>query len=233
MILYNLRYRTLAEPYVKQLALTFSNMPDYRADAYVVSRCNTDVYQWLEAWPAWSNTIGALIIGEPFSGKTHLCHTFFEKFPHARMLSGKAYAHHHPFDLTESLFIIDDADKAPSEWLFHFFNHMRAKNGHIILTMTRPYHDWCQLPDLTSRLSTLATFTLSLPDDDMVLTLLKKNLNDRGVFTDEAVLVYLAQRIDRSYVTLNRCVRVLERLSAEQKRNITVAFVRGILTDLC
>lgn len=218
---------------MKQLALTFSNMPDYRADSYVVSACNADAYQWLKAWPAWSNTIGALIIGEPFSGKTHLCHTFLERFPHARMLNGRAHTYCHPFDLAESLFIIDDADKAPPEWLFHLFNHVRAKNGHIMLTMARSYHDWCQLPDLTSRLSTLATFTLSLPDDDMVLTLLKKNLNDCGVFTNEAVLVYLAQRIDRSYAMLNDCVRVLERLSAEQKRNITIAFVRGILMDLC
>ncbi len=214
---------------MKQRALSFPNIPDYRASSYVVSPCNADAYQWLHAWPAWSETMGTLITGEAFSGKTHLCYTFLEKHPHARMFNGYVCTSYHPFDLNESLFIIDDADKASPEWLFHLYNHIKAKNGNLILTTTKPHHEWCDLADLTSRLSTLQTFTLNLPDDNMMSALLRKNLNDCGVVVNESVLAYLTQRIDRSYTSLNECVHLLERLSAEQKRNITVSFARSIL----
>ena len=199
----------------------------------MVGSCNADAYRWLEAWPAWPlDTMGALILGEPHSGKTHLCHTFVEKNRQARFLNGQVCAANHPFELKESLFVLDDADRAPAPWLFHFFNHAKERGAQFVMTMSQPYQNWCTLPDLSSRLATLSTFTLSLPDDALVLALLKKNLVECGVFVDEQVLMYLGQHIDRSYAMVDHWVRLLERLSAEQKRNITIAFIRGILNDM-
>lgn len=217
---------------MKQLAFSFPNIPTYTADTYVVSDCNNDVYRWLQAWPKWPGALGSLILGEAHSGKTHLCHTFMEKHPSVRSLNGHVCSAHHPFDLKESLFIIDDADQAPAPWLFHFFNHAKERGAHFVLTMTHPYQDWCQLKDLSSRLATLPTFHLNLPDEAMMLALLKKNLTDCGVFVDEAVLAYLCQHIERSYATADYWVQLLERLSAEQKRNITISFIRSILNDM-
>lgn len=217
---------------MKQRAFSFPNTTLHTRESYVVSTCNADAYQWLEAWPDWPSTIGALILGEPHSGKTHLCQTFKEKNPHARFLNGQVCAANHPFEFKESLFVFDDADYAPEPWLFHFFNHAKEKGAQFVITMTRPYQDWCTLPDLSSRLTTLSTFTLNLPDDAMVQTLLKKNLIDCGVFVDDQVLTYLGQHIDRSYAAIDHWVQLLERLSAEQKRNITVSFVRGILKEM-
>lgn len=191
-------------------------------------------YQWLEAWPNWPlEAIGALILGEPHSGKTHLCQSFIEKNNHARFLNGQVCAANHPFEFKESLFVLDDADYAPEPWLFHFFNHAKEKGAQFIITMSKHHQDWCTLPDLSSRLTTLPTFTLNLPDDAMVHALLKKNLIDHGVFVDDQVLTYLGKHIDRSYAAINQWVQLLDRLSAEQKRNITIAFVREILNDIC
>ncbi|MDP3372527.1 MAG: DnaA/Hda family protein [Candidatus Paracaedibacteraceae bacterium] len=217
---------------MKQLAFSFPNIPTYNADSYVVSDCNVDAYRWLQAYPNWSGAIGSIILGDQLSGKTHLCHTFIEKHKSVRSLNGHVCSAHHPFDFKDSLFIIDDADQAPAPWLFHFFNHAKEKGAQFVLTMTHPHQDWCRLKDLSSRLATLPTFQLNLPDDAMMLALLKKNLADRGVFVDEPVLVYLGQHIDRSYAMADYWVQLLERLSAEQKRNITIAFIRGILNDM-
>lgn len=217
---------------MKQRAFSFPNTTLHTRESYVVSTCNTDAYKWLDAWPKWSDTIGTLILGEAHSGKTHLCQTFIEKNTGARFLNGQVCAANHPFEYKESLFVLDDADYAPEPWLFHFFNHAKEKGSQFVMTMSRPHQDWCTLPDLSSRLATLSTFTLNLPDDAMVQALLKKNLIDCGVFVDDHVLTYLGQHIDRSYTAINHWVQLLERLSAEQKRNITIAFVRGILNDM-
>jgi chromosomal replication initiation ATPase DnaA len=217
---------------MKQLALSFPNAPTFTRESYVVGACNSDAHQWLDVWPAWSGAVGSIVLGEHHSGKTHLCHVFLENHPTARFLNGHVCAANHPFDLKESLFVLDDADRAPAPWLFHFFNHVRERGAQFVMTMEKPYYEWCQLPDLSSRLATIPTFMLHLPDDALVLALFKKNLSDRGVFVEEQVLSYLGQHIDRSYAAVDYWVQLLERLSAEQKRNITIAFVRGILNDL-
>lgn len=218
---------------MKQRAFSFPNTTLHTRESYVVSTCNAEAYTCLEAWPKWpSETIGALILGEPYSGKTHLCQTFIQKNPNARFLNGQVCAANHPFEFKESLFVLDDADYAPEPWLFHFFNHAKEQGSQFVMTMTKHHKDWCTLPDLSSRLATLSTFTLNLPDDAMVQALLKKNLIDCGVFVEDQVLIYLGQHIDRSYAMIDHWVRLLERLSAEQKRNITVAFVRRILNNM-
>jgi chromosomal replication initiation ATPase DnaA len=175
-------------------------------------------------------------VGEPHSGKTHLCHTFLEKQSHlekstVRFLNGHVCAANHPFDLNDTLFVLDDADKAPEPWLFHFFNHLKEKQARVVMTMSQPHHRWCRLPDLASRLTTLPIAILDLPDDALLLAMLKKNLIDAGVFVDDSVLTYLGHHIDRSYTMVHHWVTLLERLSAEQKRNITIAFIRKILNQ--
>ncbi|MES2252465.1 MAG: hypothetical protein V4482_02115 [Pseudomonadota bacterium] len=215
---------------MKQRALFFPSSPTFTRKNYVVGACNGDAFRVLEAWPAWG-AFGTLIVGEAHSGKTHLCHTFLESHTEALYLNGHTCAAQHPFDLNESIFILDDVEHASETWLFHFFNHAKDNGSYFILTMSQHYQNWCKLPDLCSRLATLPLLTLNLPDDALMLAHLKKNLTDRGVSVDSSVLSYLVQHIDRSYASVEHWVNVLERLSAEQKRNITIAFVRGILND--
>lgn len=215
---------------MKQRALLFPNSPTFTRENYVVGACNKDAFSWLEAWPAWA-ALGTLIVGEEHSGKTHLCHTFLQSHPEAIYLNGRTCAAQHPFDLNESIFILDDVEHVSEAWLFHFFNHAKDKGGSFILAMSQHYKHWCSLPDLCSRLASLPLHTLNLPDDALVLALLKKNLTDRGVTVDSSVLSYLVQHIDRSYAGVEQWVNLLERLSAEQKRNVTIAFVRGILNN--
>ena len=182
---------------MKQRALSFPSTTTFTRENYVVGACNSDAHRWLDAWPMWSGSIGALILGEPHSGKTHLSHTFLEKNPNTRILNGPTCIEHHPFDLTESLFVIDNADCVPASWLFHFFNHVKDNGTQFVMTMSQPYQEWCDLADLSSRLATLPLFTLNLPDDVLMLALLRKNLADRGVHVEENVLTYLVQHMDR------------------------------------
>ena len=88
---------------MKQRAFSFPNTTLHTRESYVVSACNADAYQWLEAWPNWPGTMGTLILGEAHSGKTHLCQTFMEKNRDARFLNGQVCAANHPFELKESL----------------------------------------------------------------------------------------------------------------------------------
>ncbi len=95
--------------------------------------------------------------------------------------------------------------------------------------MSRPYQAWCDLPDLASRLATVPHFLFEAPDDHVMMSLMKNKLIDLGMLVDETTLLYLTQHIDRSYVAIDQWVHRLNQLSAEQKKSLTLPFVRSIL----
>ena len=216
-----------------QRSLSFINIPSYSEDTYVVGNANREVFHWLNGYAEWPPYIrGGLLYGEQGSGKTHLCHVIKAHHSDGVMLNGRAYSGHHPFDVTGGFFIIDDADCASSEWLFHLYNHASQNAIPVFLTMTSPLSAWCFLPDLMSRLKTLAPFELSWPDEGMMHALLCKKFYDMGLVVHTDVLTYLAQRIDRSYPSINAWVTHLDRLSAEYKRKITIPFIKEMCSEM-
>ena len=58
--------------------------------------------------------------------------------------------------------------------------------------------------------------------------LIKKKLTDLGIHVDEGPLHYLSQRLDRTFTAIDECVKCIDTLSAEQKRNVTLPFVRSV-----
>jgi chromosomal replication initiation ATPase DnaA len=217
---------------VRQLALSFPNIPSYAPAAYVVGEGNREAYDWLKAYPTWrslSDMNGVLITGDKFSGKTHLCHVLRDMYPEARMLNGAIFSSYHPFEFEDQLLILDDADRAPASWLFHLYNHFKAKGNCFVMTMKSPYQDWCTLNDLSSRFATLPHFNLSPPDDHIMISVFQKKLGDLGIVVERSVLSYLAQHIERSYTSIDAWINQLNRLSAEQKKNITLPFIRSVL----
>jgi chromosomal replication initiation ATPase DnaA len=215
---------------VRQRTLSFPHSPDYSTNAYVVGESNIKILQWFNSIDSWPKVVlGGIIVGADKAGKTHLCHVLHEKYPDSVYLNGHVCSQHHPFDYNDApIYIIDDADALPESWLFHFYNHVLSCQKKLILTINKPISDWCSLKDLLSRLSTLPSFTLEWPDESMMYLLIKKKLTDLGIHVDEGPLHYLSQRLDRTFTAIDECVKCIDTLSAEQKRNVTLPFVRSV-----
>ena len=87
------------------------------------------------------------------------------------------------------------------------------------------------LPDLRSRINSIPSFEINEPDDDLLGAVLIKLFFDRQLKVDHDVILFLLKRIERSFSSLNKVVKELDNAALDQKRKITIPFVRSILKD--
>jgi chromosomal replication initiation ATPase DnaA len=51
---------------------------------------------------------------------------------------------------------------------------------------------------------------------------------DKGISVDDAVLNYIAKRIDRNFASIKHWAQVIDMLSAQKKRSITFNMLQGL-----
>ena len=130
----------------------------------------------------------------------------------------------------QKAFVADDMLSYPEELLFHLYNHISANGGYVLLTTkSDPTDERVTLPDLRSRLISMPEIGIDAPDDMLLQMLLTKELSDRQLRVPPAVVNYIMCRIERSFSAIYMFVSRLDRASMEEKRNITVPFVKSIL----
>lgn len=178
-----------------------------RAD-FLVSDANADAVRFLDAWATWPLPV-ALLIGPAGSGKTHL----------ASIFTRRAYAR-----------LVDDAEAAEEEALFHAWNAAVAERRPLLLTARAAPRDWhVRLPDLASRLAATPSVTIARPDDALLRGVIAKQFRDRGLEAPPELLSYLAARIERSFAAAADIVARLDAAALAQRRPLTVPLARSVL----
>lgn len=179
---------------------------DGEAD-FFVSPANADAVAWLDRWPDWPLPV-ALLIGPAGAGKSHL----------ARIFARRAGAE-----------IIDDAEHADREALFHSWNAARPGRPLLIVAQLPP-RDWPQqLADLASRLAATPQLRIAAPDDALLAALLAKQFRDHGLRVGGDVIDYVLARIDRSFASIARIVSALDAAALAAGRPVTVPLARSVL----
>ncbi len=174
---------------------------------FFVSTANADAVAWLDRWPAWPQP-QALLVGPAGSGKSHL----------ARLFAARAPAR-----------VIDDADHADAETLFHAWNAATPTQP-LLLTARQASRLWPQrLPDLASRLAATPTLVIADPDDALLAAVLAKQFADRGLRVAADVADYILARIDRSFAAGGAVVAALDAAALAAGRAVTVPLVRSVL----
>jgi chromosomal replication initiation ATPase DnaA len=117
--------------------------------------------------------------------------------------------------------------------LFHLLNLAREEEAYVLLTArTPPLAFEVELRDLRSRLRALPVVTLEEPDDLLFRALIVKYCADRQMAVDEAVVGYLASRIERSYAAARQAVSLLDTEALRQGRPVTRALAAELLHAL-
>lgn len=173
---------------------------------YFVSTANADAVAWLDRWPDWPQP-QALLIGPEGAGKSHL----------ARIFAARTGAR-----------LVDDADAADPEALFHAWNAATADAPLLMLARRRP-RDWPhRLPDLASRLAATPLLAIADPDDALLGAVLAKQFADRGLRLPSEVAAYLLTRIERSFAAVAATVASLDAAALAEGRAITVPLAREV-----
>ena len=186
-----------------QLPLPLAYRPATGAGDFVHAAANADARAWLDGPPR----ARTLLVGPPASGKTHL---------------GRIFAARHGATL------LDDADRADQEALFHAWNSADAAAPVLFTARALPRH-WATLPDLASRLAATPTLVIGLPDEALLGALLVKQFADRGVRIAPEVVAFVVRRLERSFAAVADTVAALDAAALARGREIAVPLARAVL----
>ncbi len=198
-----------------QIPLHFPHQPAMTREDFLVSDSNREALAWIDRAPAW-NAPALYIYGPEGSGKTHLASIWKARFPDATLI--------------ENIETIA-GNRPQEETLFHLYNRLRQVPGSILLTGSLPLAmTKFAIPDLASRLRACPQVALGLPDEHLLRALLVKLFSDRQMRIDVAVIEYAITRMERSFADARTLVAQLDHMSLTEKRSVTPAMVRQMLT---
>jgi DnaA family protein len=137
----------------------------------------------------------------------------------------------------QPLLAIDDPDAIAGamDWerhLFTLYNDCLAAGTRLAVAAREPAVDLpLALPDLRSRLAAMPHYALKPLDESQQREALKVRAAARGIALPEDGLQYLQRRFARDMGSLYAILERLDAASLEQKRPLTVPFIRSVLDD--
>ena len=172
--------------------------------------------------------------GPEGSGKTHLGFIFKE------IMNAKFIKHlkkNHLLSVNKgNSYILDDFEpkaKIDEEMLMHFFNESYSGSGSIlILSKTPPGKIKYALPDLNSRVKSFLSAKISLPDDQVLYSILVKELDQRKLNLSDNLCFYILKRITRNYKSVLKLVKKLDRFSLESKTKLKLSDIRRVIENI-
>ena len=233
----NIKLRNIIKSgFNKQLALPLTFKTLKNRENFIISNCNQSAINLIDNTDFWRgkkkiNSIpGALIFGPNGCGKTHLSYIFKEHNDSIYLTSLK------PNDLDlikkESNFIIDDfipSINYPSELVMHFINQVTYNESSVLfLSKCSAFEmDW-KLDDLNSRIRSLLTCEIKLPDDILLYTFMIKYAEEKKLILNDNQCLYILERLERNFEGVINFINELDLISLETKKKVSYSNIQYI-----
>lgn len=192
---------------MNQIGLPLAWPPGPGDDDFLVTPSNAQAFQLLERWATWP-VMTALLVGPRKSGRSVL----------ARLFAARGGQ------------FIDDADRRTEKDLFHAWNAAQSERRPQLFVAEAAPPAWnVTLPDLRSRLAASPVATIGPPDDDLIRALLQRQFERRRLDARPDLIAWLATRLDRSFVAIERAVDALEQDTIERRKRLSIPRARATL----
>ncbi|MEZ5786834.1 MAG: chromosomal replication initiator DnaA [Xanthobacteraceae bacterium] len=215
-----------------QLALALGHSASMAREDFVVSPANAEalamIERWRDDWPV--RTLA--LVGPRGSGKSHLAAIWAARSGARTVAAAELDEKAVPAVLAGGAAVVEDLAEGTlnERALFHLLNFAQQQRAYILLTAeSAPGSLALRVADLASRLRAVPVVALAAPDDALLQAVLVKLFADRQLTVDEALLVYLERRIERSIAAARRVVEVLDRESLRRRRPLTRALAADVL----
>jgi chromosomal replication initiation ATPase DnaA len=207
---------------MQQLPLDLLAPDRFSRDHFVVGEAVRPVLDLLLQPQTWLAP-HLLVHGPSGSGKTHLGHIFAEAHGAAFVAAPDSFG----LDIVPGQsYVMDDAETASEEVLFHLFNITQASGGYLVLlTSLHPLQWDVRLADWQSRLRAMRLVAVPEPDEDLLTAILSTLFAQRAISPSPDAVAYIASRADRSVAALQKIVMELEHYANGR------AFTRGLARD--
>ena len=217
---------------LNQQILNFDFDQNFKDQDFYVSKSNQHSFILLNKWPKWEKNFINLV-GENFSGKTHLTNIFLEKFRGIK-ISFKNIDNNFlkKIKIFENIVLEDLNEDIDEKLLYTLINIIDQDNKYLIITSTKPIVDYdFKLTDLNSRSKNFLISQIEKPGDDLLYALILKNLSDRQILIEKKLIDYIINRIDRSYGKISEFIYKIDEISLKRKKSIDFKIIKEALGD--
>jgi len=217
---------------LNQLILNFDYDQNFKDQDFYVSKSNKFAFKLINSWPKWEKNFVNLI-GENFSGKTHLINIFLKKFKGIKIEANKISNDFlKKIKVYENIVIENLNDKIDENLLFTLINIIDQDNKYLIITSRNPIVDYSfNLNDLNSRSNNFLLCNIEKPGDDLMFALILKNLSDRQISIDKKLIDFIIKRIDRSYGKISDFIYKIDEISLKRKKPIDFKIIKEALGE--
>jgi DnaA family protein len=228
-----------------QLALRLSRKPnmDFNSFYPLGNELLVNRLQQVEPLADASSSGWVYIWGPEQSGKSHLLQAAAQLLEDSNItvfyLAGAEARATSPLLLenlaTFQVVVIDDihlllGDSAWEEALFHFYNKMKDLGSILLVSAdAAPRRLSSTLADLVSRLMAMEVYQVQPLDDEKKTNTLRLMAQQRGFSLSDDVITYILSRSNRQLTALQEVVERLDHRSLQEKRVITVPFVKKVM----
>ena len=217
---------------LNQLIIKFDYDQNFKDQDFYVSKSNEYCFKLLNRWPKWEKNFLNLI-GEKFSGKTHLVNIFLKKFKgikiNAEDISNQILKE---IKIHENIIIENLNEKVDENLFFTLLNVIEQDNKYLIVTSNKPIVNFSyKLDDLSSRSKNFLLSNIERPDDDLMFALILKNLSDRQISIDKKLIDFIIKRIDRSYGKIFDFIYKIDEISLKRKKPIDFKIIKEVLGE--
>ena len=217
---------------LNQLLLDFDYKQNFKEDDFYVSKSNYHTYEIINKWPKWEKNF-LNIIGEKYSGKTHLVNIFLKKFKgikiESNLLDNKKLDE---IKIYQNI-VLEDLDvNIDEKILYTLFNIIDHDNKFLIITSSKLITEIrFQLEDLRSRTKNCLLSNIEKPDDELMFALILKNLSDRQITIDKKLIDFIIKRVDRSYGKIFEFIYKIDKISLKKKKSIDFKIINEALKN--
>ena len=213
-----------------QFIFDLSSYDNFNTEDYFVSSSNKDAASLINIFPKWHNN-GAIISGSSKSGKTHLAYIWKTKS------MAELYNFDKNIDLnsinTKQNVIFDNfklKNEVDEKIFFQIYNDIINNNNFILFLIRSPANNNFKLNDLRSRLNSLTTVFIDVPDDQLIQAILLKFFNDNQIKITPDVIRFIISRISRNYREIYIFFDKINKLSLEHQNKISIPFLNKFIT---
>ena len=217
---------------LNQQILNFDYEQNFKDLDFYVSSSNQYSFKLLDSWPKWEKNFVNLI-GEKFSGKTHLVNIFLKKYKGIK-IEAKDITNNFlkEIKIYENIVIENLDTKIDEKLFFTLINIIDQDNKYLIVTSLKPIVDYkFELNDLKSRSKNFILSQIENPSDDLMYALILKNLSDRQISIDQKLIEFIIKRIDRSYSKISDFIYKIDEISLKSKKPIDFKIIKKALGD--
>ena len=217
---------------LNQSIIRFNYDQNFTDDDFYVSKSNEHIFLLLNRWPKWEKNF-LNIVGEKFSGKTHLSNIFLRKFKGIKLESSSLKNDDLiKIKIHENIILEDLDENVDEKLLYSLLNIVDLDNKYIIVTSNIPIVNIkFSLNDLKSRTKNFLLQNIEKPDDNLVFALILKNLSDRQISIDKKLIDFIIKRIDRSYSKIFDFIYKVDELSLKKKKPIDLKIIKEVLGE--